>query len=114
LKTLATGFVKLRHLTLHCEVGIDWKNSWPGDESQGPLLPRLDGDLAKEFAEPFFTLRSWSRLDMLTLKTGETLRRFPQWPPKWLSEERGNTKTIHIRAPSGPEGGLVVDIEDSR
>ncbi|KPM35888.1 hypothetical protein AK830_g10676 [Neonectria ditissima] len=111
LETLAARFIKLRHLTLHCEVGIDWDE----ESSDNKLcLPTLDEDLAKKFAQPFFTLRSRSRLEMLTLKTGEHLRRFPQREPLYRTVERGSSISIHIRAPSSPEGELVARIEHWR
>lgn len=114
LKTLATGFVRLRHLTLHCEIGIGWGEEWflGRIDTLEPNLPRLDRDLATEFAQPFFTLRSQSRLERITLKTGETLRRFPQWEPPYRKIELAYSETICIRAPFGSEGELVVDIED--
>jgi len=109
---LASGFANLRHLTLHSEVGIDWSNNRGQQKDREPLLlPKLDVDLAKTLAEPFFAARPRSRLQTLTIKTGEDLRRFPQWPPAYERHERSATLTVRIRAPSSPGGELAVETE---
>ncbi|KAK4444469.1 hypothetical protein QBC34DRAFT_334845 [Podospora aff. communis PSN243] len=104
LETLATSFPNLRRLGLHCEVGIDFIGKrWPGQEN--PLLPLLDGAVVRTFAEPFFALRGSSKLETLTLKTGENLRRFPQWPPPYQGKERSWARTHHVFPPGS--GGEV-------
>jgi hypothetical protein len=109
LDTLATSFPNLRHLTLHCEVGIDFAASFMGFEGrqQEPLLPLLDEAVARTFAEPFFTLRGPSKLEKLTLKTGENLRRFPQWPPRYLDLEREWARVQDLY-PLGYDGEMKV------
>ncbi|OIW33160.1 hypothetical protein CONLIGDRAFT_666507 [Coniochaeta ligniaria NRRL 30616] len=107
-RSLASGFTNLRQLTLHCEVGIDWAAQ--GRERK-PLLPILDVDLAKTFGQSFFALRPQSKLETLTLKAGEKLRRFPQWSPAYANDERKWSLIAHIRAPSSPDGELKVNIE---
>ncbi|KAK4235729.1 hypothetical protein C8A03DRAFT_46167 [Achaetomium macrosporum] len=107
IRTLASGFPNLQRLVLHSEVGIDF------DKGRGLLLPTLDGNLARAFAQPFFAWRRpGSDLRTLTLKTGEKLRRFPQWPPAYRDEEMSRSVTIHVRAPLTPDGELTMDIID--
>lgn len=39
------------------------------------------------------------KFETLTLKTGESLRRFPQWPPAYLRWEEDYTMTFELRPP---------------
>jgi hypothetical protein len=110
-RALASGFTNLRHLTLHSELGIDFNNDSERTGRGSFLLPTFDEDLAKSFAESFFALRPRSRLQTLTLKTGEDLRRFPQWPPAYEELEHMSTLVVRIRAPSSPDSVLAVNIE---
>ncbi|KAL2015122.1 hypothetical protein VTK56DRAFT_6296 [Thermocarpiscus australiensis] len=115
IKILASGFPNLQHLALHLEVGIDFDKGWNRQLSidERILLPMLDADLARAFAQPFFAWRQpGSKLKMLTLRTGEKLRRFPQWPPAYQDDERMRAVTIHVCAPSCPDGKLAMDIID--
>ncbi|KAK4110326.1 hypothetical protein N656DRAFT_830942 [Canariomyces notabilis] len=90
LKALAGSFSNLRRLTLHCEVGLEFDWSRRQDK---PYLPLLDEAFVRAFAEPFFALRgAGSKLERLTIKTGETLRRFPQWPPGYERLEKQSTR----------------------
>ncbi|KAH8909408.1 hypothetical protein BR93DRAFT_965517 [Coniochaeta sp. PMI_546] len=112
-RTLASRFANLRHLTLHCEVGLTW-DPLARAESGGrvdPLLPMLDQELARGFAQPFYALRPQSRLEGLTLKTGENLRRFPLGLTAYKDDEPRWSLSVHIRAPSNPDELLVVDVE---
>ena len=90
LTALALSFPRLRELTLHCEIGLDFQ---AGFHPKGPSLPALDESLVRDFAEQFFALRSSSsRLEKISIKTGEMLRRFPQWSPGYASTERRGTR----------------------
>ncbi|KAK0616919.1 hypothetical protein B0T14DRAFT_254460 [Immersiella caudata] len=114
LETLAASFPNLRRLTLHCEVGIDFSGGFYGapERPEGPLLPILDETVVRTFAEPFFALRGPSKLENLTLKTGENLRRFPQWPPTYSYQERGWERVRHVY-PSGRDGEVKVERGES-
>jgi hypothetical protein len=54
---------------------------------------------AQDFAKRFFELRGPSVLEMITLKTGENLRWFPQWHPGYARAEEHCTKIFEIYAP---------------
>lgn len=101
LKRLATGFRNLRRLTLHLEVGLDRKKCIH-------IEPKLNKDSAKEVGQEFFRWRSSTNLSVLVLKTGEPLRRFPQWHPKYSEFERENEYTIEVHRPGAP--GDVPDV----
>jgi len=103
IKPLATSFRNLRRLTLHCEVGIEFDYKVHQEE---PFLPLLDETLAEAFAKPFFVLRGASKLEKLTLMTGEDLRRFPQWPPAYKEKERSWSAVVDIWPPR--EDGQVA------
>ncbi|KAB5513566.1 hypothetical protein GE09DRAFT_1295011 [Coniochaeta sp. 2T2.1] len=108
IDNLAPRFANLRRLTLHSEVGLKW--DWKRDEP--PLhLPAFDEAMAKAFAALFFSQRGQSKLKLLTVKTGEDLRRFPQWSPAYERHERRATLTVRIRAPRGNGGELEVEKE---
>lgn len=112
-RTLASRFANLRHLTLHCEVGLTWDPLARAESGRrvDPLLPMLDQELARGFAQPFFALRPRSRLGGLTLKTGENLRRFPLGLTAYKDDEPRWSLSVHIWAPSNPDELLVVDVE---
>lgn len=98
LKTLATGFRKLRRLTLHLEVGLDPKEC-------ELLEPILTEDSAKEVGQEFFGWReSSTNLSVLVLKTGEPLRRYPQWEPGYSRFERKHGKMVKVYRPLTPGG----------
>jgi hypothetical protein len=64
------------------------------------------------FAEPFFAERrkempNW-RLERVTLRTGENLRRFPQWHPAYANEERTWSRVLSLY-PVGKDGELRVE-----
>ncbi|KAK3321674.1 hypothetical protein B0H66DRAFT_178865 [Apodospora peruviana] len=92
VEALAGSFSNLRRLTLHCEVGLVFDWSRPQDK---PSLPLLDEALIRAFAEPFFASRGASKMERLTIKTGETLRRFPQWNPGYRLLEEASTRQFN-------------------
>lgn len=55
---------------------------------------------AQDFAKKFFELRGPSVLEMITLRTGENLRWFPQWHPGYANAEEHCAKIFEIYAPS--------------
>lgn len=74
----------------------------------------LDDDLARDFAGPFFAWRSEMslfKLQTLTLKTGEHLRRFPQWAPAYHGDECRWSCTVLVRPAVGDDGVLKVESE---
>jgi hypothetical protein len=104
LEALATSFPNLLRLSLHCEVGIDFSKR---GRREKPLLPLLDDAVARTFAEPFFASRGPSKLEELTLKTGEDLRRFPQWQPAYSALERKWARA-QVVFPPGSDGEIKV------
>ncbi|KAJ2990608.1 hypothetical protein NUW58_g2862 [Xylaria curta] len=101
LKALAAGFKNLRRLTLHLELGI---SSVKGFRTADPetcisIEPVLTKDSAQEVGQRFFKWRASSNLNVLVLKTGEPLRRFPQWAPAYTVFEKRNTNTIEVYKP---------------
>ncbi|KAI1173097.1 hypothetical protein F4777DRAFT_559245 [Nemania sp. FL0916] len=118
-KALATGFRRLRSLTLHLEVGIDDTRNvnlnvrTRNQQKQHYLhiMPILNKDSAKKAGKLLFGLRPPSSImEVLILKTGEPLRRFPQWEPGAYRFERRNTDTIEVHRPrtSGGVPRVVV------
>ncbi|KAM7219395.1 hypothetical protein V8F06_005129 [Rhypophila decipiens] len=91
LGILASSFSNLRDLTLHCEVGLVFDFTRQNE----PFLPLLDEALVRAFAEAFFASRSTSRIQRLTIKTGERLRRFPQWHPGYRHVEEKCTREFN-------------------
>ncbi|KAM7201154.1 hypothetical protein V8F33_003566 [Rhypophila sp. PSN 637] len=89
--TLASSFSNLRDLTLHCEVGLVFDYA----RQDEPFLPLLDEGLVRAFAEAFFSARGTSRMEKLTIKTGERLRRFPQWHPGYRRVEEKRTREFN-------------------
>lgn len=102
---LAGSFKNLTRLTLHCEVGLNFDWTERQDE---PFFPVLDEALIKAFAEPFFAKRGDSRMEKLTIKTGETLRRFPQWHPAYRRLEQESTREFDAWLQSG-DGKVKVE-----
>jgi hypothetical protein len=49
------------------------------------------------------------KLQTLTLKTGESLRRFPEWPPRFSQWEKNHTMTFELRPPMDPTGSLTFN-----
>ncbi|KAK5654589.1 hypothetical protein OQA88_7218 [Cercophora sp. LCS_1] len=88
VEALAGSFSNLLHLTLHCEIGLEF--DWNRNQKE-PYLPLLDEALVRTLAEPFFASRGASKMTKLTIKTGEELRRFPQWHPQYRRLEESAT-----------------------
>lgn len=59
----------------------------------------LTASKAKDFANRLFKLRGPSVLEMITLKTGENLRWFPQWHPQYAEAEFRYAEIFEIYAP---------------
>ncbi|KAI1127540.1 hypothetical protein F5Y10DRAFT_191578 [Nemania abortiva] len=120
LKTLATGFKNLRRLTLHLELGIvgvvvRQRPTGFAEESTNSIEPVLTEGSAREIGKQFFDWRSssssssWSsRLSLLVLKTGEPLRRYPQWEPAYVKFERRHADTIEVHWPIDREDAPEV------
>jgi hypothetical protein len=70
----------------------------------------LTESTAKVFARHFFECRGPSVLKRITLKTGEPLRWFPQWHPKYAQLESDSARTVVIYPPlrSGDEPRVDV------
>ncbi|KAI0548513.1 hypothetical protein F4679DRAFT_550744 [Xylaria curta] len=101
LRTLATGFKNLRRLTLHLELGLKSVEGMRSPDPETCVLtkPILNKDSAREVGQQFFQWRSSSNLNTLVLKTGEPLRRYPQWEPGYSVVERGNEDTVEVHKP---------------
>ncbi|KAI8943930.1 hypothetical protein F4801DRAFT_323256 [Xylaria longipes] len=106
LKILAMGFRNLRRLTLHLELGIKGVSGLrtPDPENCIYIEPILKEDSAKEVGQQFFKWRSSSKLSTLVLKTGEPLRRYPQWEPAFSVFERRNGNTMEVHRPLNTGG----------
>ncbi|KAI1346437.1 hypothetical protein F5Y01DRAFT_321710 [Xylaria sp. FL0043] len=103
-RALAAGFKALRCLTLHLEVGLQGAGGprgRPNSETYNYIQPMLKEDSAREIGQRFFKWRSSpeSKLRALFLKTGEPLRRYPQWEPAYSMVERENEYTMKVRRP---------------
>ncbi|KAI0445765.1 hypothetical protein F4803DRAFT_559852 [Xylaria telfairii] len=116
LKALATGFGNLRRLTLHLELGIRTVRGFIGPEKEKTVYiqPILNEDSAKDVGGQFFKWRSSSKLSVLVLKTGETLRRYPQWEPPYSSFERKHATEMEVYNPWNTEGVPKVVVLDNR
>jgi hypothetical protein len=106
LKALATGFGNLRRLTLHLELGL---RDAEGGRTLNPktciyIEPILKKDSAKEVGQRFFKWRLLSKLNTLVFKTGEPLRRFPQWRPAYSLFELENADTMEVYKPCNTGG----------
>lgn len=56
----------------------------------------LTESTGKDFAKRFFDLRGSSFLKTINLKTGENLRWFPQWPPRYADAEGECARILEI------------------
>ncbi|KAI1423349.1 hypothetical protein F5Y12DRAFT_757987 [Xylaria sp. FL1777] len=101
LKALAAGFRNLRRLTLHLELGLKSVNPGVGTDVLKCIYmePALNENSAREVGQRFFKWRSSSKLNVLVLKTGEPLRRYPQWEPFHSTYERHHQITIEVYNP---------------
>lgn len=67
---------------------------------------------AQDFGKRFFELRGPSALETVRLKTGESLRWFPQWRPKYAREEAECAKVFELYAPlEGNDEPRLHDVE---
>ncbi|KAI0903499.1 hypothetical protein F4823DRAFT_618382 [Ustulina deusta] len=116
LKALATGFRNLRRLTLHLELGLKGVVGWqtPDLEKYTYMEPRLKKESAQEVGQQFFKWRSSSKLCVLVLKTGEPLRRYPQWEPAYSVFEKENEGTMQIYRPWNTGGVPEVVVTPKR
>ncbi|KAH8697537.1 hypothetical protein BGW36DRAFT_461495 [Talaromyces proteolyticus] len=113
--SLATSFANLKALSIHFELGIS--------DIENPIMPALDESWAKNLSQKFFNKRhsfdyvkddndrtSLGKLHTLTLKTGESQRRFPQWEPeysRWENQQSATYETSLL-------GDSSVDIRITR
>ncbi|KAI1744577.1 hypothetical protein F4680DRAFT_405341 [Xylaria scruposa] len=114
LRTLATGFKNLRRLTLHLELGLKSVEGMrsPDPETCVQTKPILNKDSAKEVGQQFFEWRSSSNLNTFVLKTGEPLRRYPQWEPAYSVFEKRNGETVEVHKPRNTGNVPEVTIMD--
>lgn len=96
---------------------MDYKEARRHGELTGavyePIEPLLNESSAKELGRSFFALRSHSKLETLTLKTGESLRRFPQMCPFYAIWEQSYERVYKLFAPSNPgDEPLMEDLTE--
>ncbi|KAL2866230.1 uncharacterized protein BJX67DRAFT_356005 [Aspergillus lucknowensis] len=96
LEKLSTGFANLSHLSLHFELGLS--------TLKNPITPVLNYTTAQTIGQSIFTHRRESGIPIssaqsfkLTLWTGSSFRRFPQWEPRFCAFERLHTATYEVR-----------------
>ncbi|KAL3492438.1 hypothetical protein BJX62DRAFT_109393 [Aspergillus germanicus] len=101
LSKLATGFKNLKSLSMHFELGLP--------DIKHPITPTINYTSVRSIAQSFFTERKQSGLNTdiftLTLWTGSSHRRWPQWEPPYVSFEKLYTATYEIRLPADAETG---------
>lgn len=73
----------------------------------------LTESTAKDFARHFFECRGPSVLERITLKTGEPLRWFPQWHPKYAELESESARIAVIYPPLRSGGEPRVDVGET-
>lgn len=78
------------------------------------MEPRLKKESAQEVGQQFFKWRSSSKLGVLVLKTGEPLRRYPQWEPAYSVFEKENESTMQIYRPWNTGGVPEVVVTPRR
>ncbi|KAF7157678.1 hypothetical protein CNMCM5623_002052 [Aspergillus felis] len=97
VSVIATGFKNLRRFSIHVGLGIAHAKDYHSMEEEFARV--LTKSKAHDFAKRFFELRGPSVLEVVTLKTGENLRWFPQWHPKYAIAEEECTKIFEIYPP---------------
>lgn len=113
------GFQNLRKLALHFEVGLQnlgnnietdplFPNPMHGIHDEKLARPVLMEDSAKELGQMINASRSTSNLRLLILKTGEHLRRFPQWRPPYANWEAKQSRSYEVYLPSNTSDELKV------
>ncbi|KAL3440271.1 hypothetical protein BJX65DRAFT_35452 [Aspergillus insuetus] len=99
LSKLATGFRHLRSLSLHFELGLS--------DTKHPITPTINYTSVRSIAQSFFNERKQAGLTTdpftLTLWTGGSHRRWPQWEPRYVSFEKLYTATYEVRLPADAE-----------
>ncbi|KAJ5579133.1 hypothetical protein N7450_008000 [Penicillium hetheringtonii] len=110
IKAIATRFPNLHQMTIHFGLGIaraemevkKYESSDRFDpydlESAGidQFFVLLTEESARKFFKQFLEYRGPSNLKKFTLKTGEDLRWFPQWPPDYSEAEQRCAKTFEL------------------
>ncbi|KAL3455042.1 hypothetical protein BJX64DRAFT_282363 [Aspergillus heterothallicus] len=94
LAKLATGFSNLTSLSLHFELGLP--------DTKHPITPTLNYTSVRSIGQAFFDERRRSRIPIpsnytLTIWTGNSYRRWPQWEPPYATFEKKYTATYEIR-----------------
>jgi hypothetical protein len=90
---------------MHFELGLR--------DTKHPITPRINYTSVRSIAQSFFAERKQSGLSTdtftLTLWTGSSHRRWPQWEPAYVSFEKLYTATyeIRLRADAETESGEV-------
>ncbi|KAF5857533.1 hypothetical protein ETB97_005672 [Aspergillus alliaceus] len=118
VNTIATRFTHLRELSFHVGLGIRRMFGSQNDtfESRRNNLkphPKLDHSASKDFARGFFASRGpSSKLQKLSLYTGESLRRFPQWQPEYADFEDEHRRSCQIRPPQVPGEDFDIFVKD--
>ncbi|KAL3483098.1 hypothetical protein BJX62DRAFT_231218 [Aspergillus germanicus] len=99
LSKLATRFKNLPSLSLHFELGLR--------HTKHPITPTINYTSARTISQSFFNERKQSSLNTapftLTLWTGSSHRRWPQWEPPYISFEKLYTATYEICYPTDAE-----------
>ncbi|CEJ59150.1 hypothetical protein PMG11_07785 [Penicillium brasilianum] len=116
IQALATGFNNLDQLRLHIGLDIFQRTNWT---PWGKLDPVLNYFTAYEFGQAFFRQRKLSGAPKLvTLNTGEYLRRYPRLAEPFCFEEKRAFRRFQILPPQTPGDGLGIrelgDFEDDR
>ncbi|KAL5334667.1 hypothetical protein BJX70DRAFT_351092 [Aspergillus crustosus] len=104
LQKLATGFRRLQDLSIHFELGIANRDK--------VIRPVLNYASARGIGQSFFDQRRQSEIDTttsyaLTLWTGSSFRRFPQWEPEYSLFEKNYTATFELRLADDSADELV-------
>lgn len=90
------GFRNIRQLYIHVGLGIARLSDGAKPKVDYDFESVLTKPTAEEFARRVFERRSSSVLEAITLKTGESLRWFPRWHPKYARAEKDSQKTVVI------------------
>lgn len=113
------GFKSLRRLALHFEIGLQnlsnvietsplFQTPMYGIHDEKLAKPVLVENSAKEIGQMINSSRSASNLRLLILKTGESLRRFPQWRPPYANWETQQSRSYEVYLPSNTSDELQV------
>ncbi|GKZ36763.1 hypothetical protein AbraIFM66950_007960 [Aspergillus brasiliensis] len=102
---LATGFLNLRSLSLHFELGLA--------DTDHPIKPLINYASVRSIGQQFFDRRRQAGVQVsdsfiLTVWTGKYYRRFPQWKPAYAYFERDFSATYEISLPCDSPGEVKV------